>query len=153
MRGAIRSVKYFDYAGARGDLERALALNPSDARSMRWMVSMVLLPVGEVNGAIAMARRATELDPLDSELWSVLGEALVQAGQMEEARKALDRALEISPESEVRGVLALTGGRSLRATARRPRDVSAAAAAVDEIAKVHALWRSRGRAGMAGQGV
>jgi TolB-like protein len=108
-RGLVRSALNWDWTGGLADLERAVALNPSDAITLRSLVTSALLPVGRVPEAIAAARKATELDPLDAGSWAFLGLSLSDAGQLADAKGALRRALEISPDHEMAGfILGLT---------------------------------------------
>jgi Flp pilus assembly protein TadD len=55
--------------------------------------------LGRVPEAIVVSRKAIELDPLSSNPWGQLGRMLNAVGQFAAARDALDRCLEISPES------------------------------------------------------
>src|SRR6202022_2076978 len=64
-RGKLRAEWKWDWAGGAADLERALALNPSDARAFRAYCSDVMVPLGRMPEAIAAARKATELDPVN----------------------------------------------------------------------------------------
>jgi len=97
-RARVRSDTKRDRAGAAADLERALALNPSDARAFRGYVESVLLPLGRMPEAIAAARKATELDPLNGSSWGMLGLALCFNGEMDAARNAYLRATEFAPD-------------------------------------------------------
>jgi len=97
-RARVRSDTKRDRAGAATDLERALALNPSDARAFRGYVDSVLLPLGRMPEAIAAARKATELDPLNGSSWGMLGLALCFNGEMDAARNAYLRATEFAPD-------------------------------------------------------
>jgi len=96
-RARLRSHMKWDWAGAGADLERALALNPSDARAFRGYAYNVLVPLGRLPEAIAAARKGTELDPLSPNSWGVLGVALCYHGEMDAARNALTRSREFAP--------------------------------------------------------
>jgi Flp pilus assembly protein TadD len=71
--------------------------------------------LGRVPEAIVVSRKAIELDPLSSNPWGQLGRMLNAVGQFAAARDALDRCLEISPESNRglfhRGMTELLQGR------------------------------------------
>src|SRR5262249_20948697 len=97
-RALIRSRAKWDWSGAATDLERALKLSPSDARALRNYANHVLQPLGRIPEAIATARTATELDPLSPYSWGILGMALCFHGEMDAARNALIRSLELAPE-------------------------------------------------------
>src|SRR6267143_514168 len=96
-RARARSYTKRDWAGAAADLERALVLNPSDARAFRVYVDNVLLPLGRMAEAIAAAQKATKLDPLSGSSWGMLGLALCFNGEMDAARNAYLRSSEFAP--------------------------------------------------------
>jgi serine/threonine-protein kinase len=54
---------------------------------------------GDLRQAIAATHKVTELDPLFSGAWALLGRYHAHDGQFVEARSALLRALEMSPEN------------------------------------------------------
>ncbi len=97
-RGAIRSATRWDWAGAKADFERALALSPESADVLQDYSLYVLRPLGKVQEGLAAARKAAELDPLNGRMWTTLASFLVCLGQLDEARAALNRSLEINPE-------------------------------------------------------
>jgi tetratricopeptide (TPR) repeat protein len=98
-RGIARLSHNKDWAGAKADLEKALALNASDSR-VQIGYGRLLIALGNVPEAIAATRKAVDLDPLSSIAWAQLGRMLTASGQLPEAEDALARTLEISPESE-----------------------------------------------------
>ena len=97
-RARLRTDMKRDWAGGAADVERALALNPSDARVFGRYAYSVLVPLGRMPEAIAAARKATELDPLNAYIWGTLGQALCFNGEMDAARNALIRAGEFAPD-------------------------------------------------------
>jgi serine/threonine-protein kinase len=97
-RGWMRANFTWEWAGARADLERALAIDPSNSTVQR-RYGQLLASQGRMADAIAAIRRSVALDPLSGPPWGNLGYYLLVAGQWEEARQALQRALEINPES------------------------------------------------------
>jgi serine/threonine-protein kinase len=54
---------------------------------------------GQIPESLAASKKVTELDPLSVWAWQSLGFALMEDGQMEQARAALSHALTIQPES------------------------------------------------------
>jgi tetratricopeptide (TPR) repeat protein len=60
----------------------------------RWMAALATV---EPARGLPMLKAAVEEDPEDDEMWGALGSAYLALGRMEEARKALDRALELDP--------------------------------------------------------
>jgi eukaryotic-like serine/threonine-protein kinase len=99
-RGLLRASVRWDWKGAGTDFERALRLSPGDAGVHRLYSHIVLRPVGRLTEAIAEARRATELDPLDANAWSTYAAACYADGQLERALGAYDRSIEIEPEQD-----------------------------------------------------
>ena len=104
-----------DWAGAQADMERALALSHGDSNAQLGR-SAVMRALGRLPEAIAATRKANDLDPLSAASWSQLGRELNSTGDLPAARKALDRALEISPDSEAahfhRGINSLLDGKA-----------------------------------------
>ncbi|MEO8159841.1 MAG: tetratricopeptide repeat protein [Arenimonas sp.] len=98
VRGTVRLSFNRDWAGARADYERALALEPGRS-AVQASYGRLLIALGRVPEAIAVSRRAIELDPLAPGGWSQLGRMLNAVGQFNAARDALDRSLEIGAES------------------------------------------------------
>ena len=99
-RGKVRSWVAWDWSGARADLERAVSLNPGDAL-VQQQYAALLASLGRLPEAIGAGRRATELDPLRGNAWQLLGYWYNLNGQFDLAGPALDRALELNPDSEV----------------------------------------------------
>src|ERR1035441_424375 len=98
-RGYVRLWVNWDWAGARADLERALSLDPGEARAHQTY-GQLLASLGRLPEAITALKKTTELDPLSSNAWRVLGYPLYVGGDPPGARKALSRSLEIAPERE-----------------------------------------------------
>ena len=98
-RAVHRVDSAFDWSGAHEDYQRALALSPGDAQVIASH-AYLLGALGRYPEAIVAARKATELDPVDPLAWAVLGSLYERTRDVAGARKALSRALEISPENE-----------------------------------------------------
>lgn len=96
-RGQLRNWYGHDFAGARSDLSRALALNGGRASIIAAWASL-LASLGRLDEAIATYRKALDLDPLDSFTWTWLASAYQGSGDLKAARAAFDRALQIEPE-------------------------------------------------------
>jgi TolB-like protein/tetratricopeptide (TPR) repeat protein len=110
-----------DFAGARIDADQALRLAPGDVRALITEAD-VLAGMGEVDRALATYQEATTLDPVNRVAWSHLGNLLLATPDRAAARRALERALAISAESEnaIIGLstLDLLEGKAERARAR-----------------------------------
>ena len=89
----------WEWAGARADVERALALNPGDVYTLN-IQGRLLGYLGQLPEAIRTFQKATSVDPLSSWAWFELSGMYLNAGQLELARSALDRASEINPEDK-----------------------------------------------------
>jgi TolB-like protein/DNA-binding winged helix-turn-helix (wHTH) protein/Flp pilus assembly protein TadD len=97
-RGFLRGIYRFDFAGAREDLDKAVALNPNDATVLHR--SAVLLGVfGKLPEAIAREEKALSLDPLSEEICRRLGFFYVANQQLTQARPLYEKALVIAPSS------------------------------------------------------
>jgi tetratricopeptide (TPR) repeat protein len=98
-RARVRGNFFYDWDGARADLERALAVSPSDASALGSYAGL-LGALGRFPEAIAAGSNATKLDPLNVGAWVTLGALFNGTGQLDRARDALNRALEISPDHD-----------------------------------------------------
>lgn len=127
-RGKVRSWIGWDWTGALADFDLAVRLRPGDAL-VQQEYSALLGSLGRLPEAILAARRATEMDRLRGHSWQLLAYWYGFDGHFELARAALDRALELNPDSELvsltRFQLSLWEGAFQRgldeaASARRP---------------------------------
>ena len=85
-----------DYRAAAPEFERALALSPGDARVVSASASFLAL-TGRTQEAVAQARKAVVLDPLNFRSHFVLGDALYYARRYREAVEAWTHSLELNP--------------------------------------------------------
>ncbi|MEO7917117.1 MAG: tetratricopeptide repeat protein, partial [Dokdonella sp.] len=60
--GGLRFTIDWNYAGAAAELRRAEQLAPSNAKS-RYQLSQVVLYMGQIDDAEALARQAVDFDP------------------------------------------------------------------------------------------
>jgi tetratricopeptide (TPR) repeat protein len=79
---------------ALATLREAMELAPREAR-YPVAASHAALRLGRVDDALALARGAARLGAADARALEALGAALVAAGEKREAKKALERALEL----------------------------------------------------------
>jgi TolB-like protein/Tfp pilus assembly protein PilF len=101
-RGVLRMTFLWDWDGAEADLEKALALDPASDK-VQGNYATLLERLGRLPEAIAVGRRATEIDPLSAIAWSNLGQFLTFHRDYPGAHEALGRCLEINPESSFGG--------------------------------------------------
>jgi serine/threonine-protein kinase len=117
-RGFIRYAIQWDWAGAQADFEKAIALDPGDARCQQ-RYGELLATQGRLTEAIATTRKAIELDPLSHSAWQTLTTYLISSRDFAAAHEASRRALEISPQSDFSlndlGTLQLLEGRAQEA--------------------------------------
>ena len=119
-RGVLRMNVSRDWNGAEADLEKALALDPASEK-VQGNYATLLERLGRLTEAIAVGRRATEIDPLSAIAWSNLGLYLTFHRDYSAAHEALRRCLEINPESSFGGhhvaILRLLEGNAAEALA------------------------------------
>jgi TolB-like protein len=101
-RGVLRMNVSWDWNGAEADLEKALALDPASDK-VQGNYATLLERLGRLPEAIAVGRRATEIDPLSAIAWSNFGQYLTFHRDYPSAHEALRRCLEINPESSFGG--------------------------------------------------
>ncbi len=124
-RGLLRMQVAWDWGGAVGDIDRALAINPRDV-SANEARSRLLAVRGQIPEAIAMANRVVSIDPLSLSGWLRLHALQVARGDPARAREALAQAEAVSPASYqvivLRARAELDAGRPASALtlARRP---------------------------------
>ena len=99
-RAFLRIGLRHDWAGGRADMERALALSPGDPSIMWSFAKTVLGPTGRFEEGVALARRASQLDPVAHAPWSTLASLYLALGRLELARSAALRSLELEPEQD-----------------------------------------------------
>jgi adenylate cyclase len=95
-RGFLRYSRAWDWQGAAADFKRALAMDPDNAELLS-SYSRNLFFNGSQTEGIAMARKATVIDPLSLDIWHNLGLLLFCSGQDSEARLAWQHAFDINP--------------------------------------------------------
>ena len=95
-RGNLRASVTWDWEGARSDFQKAVALNPGDARILQGYGAL-LAALGRLPEAIETTRKAAEAEPLLFSVWQALGYYQEGAGQLEQARLSQERALALKP--------------------------------------------------------
>jgi serine/threonine-protein kinase len=117
IRGRLRCRNLWNWSGALSDLKHALELDPSSGDARLHYV-YVLFCLNRPEDALAVTRKVTEDDPLSGLGWFYRGGLLRNFGlirgdaaAMAESRVALQRALDLNPESSF--VLYVYGGLDL----------------------------------------
>jgi serine/threonine-protein kinase len=94
--GFVRMHADWDWAGAEGELRRALELEPARATPHVWY-AILLEVTGRFDEAVKEARRAVELAPGDAHMRAGLGYRLYWARRYDEAVAELTAALGLDP--------------------------------------------------------
>jgi DNA-binding winged helix-turn-helix (wHTH) protein/TolB-like protein/Flp pilus assembly protein TadD len=94
--GIVVGSYYWEWAEAETHLQRALALNPNDARAQEGYAEH-LSRMARHQEAIRAARRAHEIDPASLRASSNLGLAFYWAKEYDEAIRQSRRTLELNP--------------------------------------------------------
>jgi TolB-like protein/Flp pilus assembly protein TadD len=93
----VFEIGMLDFSRASEEYERALALAPGNAEVLRSSSEFAAY-MGHFESAIAAARRAVVLDPLDPRSRSVLGWALYAARRYAESATAYAEAISLNPD-------------------------------------------------------
>ncbi len=88
--GQIRAFNDWDWNGANGEFERALAINSADSDALRGMAMMYLAPIGRVKDAIGQMNRVMDLDPLNSTAAAERGMLLNLDRQVDTAKEGAE---------------------------------------------------------------
>src|SRR5213593_1397702 len=94
MLAFIKAVCDFDWVGAEQEFQRALELTPNNADTYD-LYGRMCLALERNDEALAMERRAQELDPLAHR--ADVARALLRAGRYDEALQAATHAVELDP--------------------------------------------------------
>ncbi len=87
----------WDWEGAEAALKKASSLEPGGAVVLSYR-SYLYESLGRLDEAIALTEQATVLDPLRTNAY--LGDLLFYEGRYEEAKAAINKALELNPRLE-----------------------------------------------------
>lgn len=92
----IKSTHDWDWAGADVSIQKALALDPEGARTLR-RASALASALGRFEEALQLGRHAASVDPLSPVSWANLCQVATTAGKLDEAFSAGTKALELQP--------------------------------------------------------
>ncbi|HEX5960633.1 MAG TPA: tetratricopeptide repeat protein [Rhodanobacteraceae bacterium] len=96
-RGYLRESDQWDWDGALSDLEKALQLDPQDART-QLRYGYLLATLGRLPEAADAYRKAIQEDPLFTPPWYWLGRVQAAQGDFAGAERAMHRILAINPD-------------------------------------------------------
>ncbi|RZA19367.1 MAG: tetratricopeptide repeat protein [Lysobacteraceae bacterium] len=97
-KGFIEFWYDWDWPRAEASIARAIALNPNLAEAQLAMAHL-LVNIGRPRDALPFIRRAIALDPLSPLINSLGSFFLGHAGEKDEARKHLQKTLEVEPDA------------------------------------------------------
>jgi TolB-like protein len=103
-RAHVRMDRDWDYAGARADLELASTVDPNNLELMQ-IYAAYWLYTGNRDKALELQYRNIARNPVFSTAWDWLGVMLASARDYPGARRAYDRAEQLSPYSDYRLLL------------------------------------------------
>ena len=132
----IKSTYDWDWTGADASIQKALALDPEGARTLR-RASALASTLGRFEEALQHARHAVSVDPLAAISWVNLCQVATLTGKFDEALSAVAKALELQPGGPT---LHLQAGLAHLAKAK-PHDALA-----EFQQEVEPLWRLQGLA-------
>ena len=92
----VRRMAAFDFASAEAHLNRAIELDPANALTHEWMVSLSIW-MGRPNDALAHAERALELEPLSPTAHAERARALLFNDRCQEAQAELEKISSVRP--------------------------------------------------------
>ena len=88
----------FDWRGAEAQYRRALEITPNDARA-KFAFGVQLATFGQVEQAIELTREALATEPLRDDWYYNLANYHAALNQLDEAERAIRRALELQPSA------------------------------------------------------
>jgi len=92
----VRLTADFDWAGAEAEYRRGLELAPNDGNA-KFGLGEVLAALGRPEQSVELTRQALATDPLNPRWHSFLSQYLSALGQLDEARKAILKAIALQP--------------------------------------------------------
>lgn len=96
-RGFVLMNFDWEWSGAEAEFERAIELNPSDARAYQWFAQCKSYQ-GRFEDAIPLVEKAVQLDPRSPLIATEAGWPFMYLGRDEEALARFRRALDLDPD-------------------------------------------------------
>lgn len=95
-RGWLLMTRDSDWRGAQTAFERAVEASPDDGDAL-YQLGVSRASQGDLPQAVELTRRALALDPLQALWYPWLASYLMPMGKLDEARQAIDKAIELQP--------------------------------------------------------
>ena len=141
----ILYVHDWNWEGADLEIKRALALGPDDPKNL-MAAGIVAAKLGRADESVGYVTRAVAKDPLSNIALDLLGQSLMQAGNLKESQAALRRAQALNPTySDAHyflGKVLLLDGKTSEALAEFEREVDPQERLPGLALAYHALGRS-----------
>lgn len=123
--GWIQMSHDWDWRRAEASLTKAAELEPGNVDVLRYKAALYTT-LGRINDALELSREVVAVDPLHARSYSHLGYQFYFVGQYEEAKAALQKALELNPDKEedhlIRGQILLAQRRPDAALAQMQQE-------------------------------
>jgi TolB-like protein/DNA-binding winged helix-turn-helix (wHTH) protein len=100
LRGDLKYAHWWDWQGGEDDLEHAAALTSHDNESYLIRLCRLRAAFGRMPEAIALARRATQVNPQSGGAWTVMGYHYTAMGEFQHAHDVLMQAVRGQPLDE-----------------------------------------------------
>jgi TolB-like protein/DNA-binding winged helix-turn-helix (wHTH) protein len=100
LRAERKYAHWWDWTGARADIELGKARSSPDADAYLRARCRLEAALGDLRTSIALAQRATQLDPQSGWAWTVMGYHRLALGDFVKAQDALTQAVHNAPLDE-----------------------------------------------------
>ncbi len=91
----VKSMYDWDWPGTEREFKRTIELNPNYATAYHWYAAGPLAAMGRLDEALAMLKRAEEIEPLSPVISTAVGWTLLNARQYDQAIEQLRRVLDM----------------------------------------------------------
>lgn len=96
-RGWLLMTRDFNWKGAEAELRRAVELAPNDGDAL-YQLGIARASQGDLKQAVELTTHALKINPLDANWERWLVAYLMPLGRLDEARKAIEKAIELEPK-------------------------------------------------------
>jgi adenylate cyclase len=143
--GWIKHRKDWDWMGADAEYQTALSLEPGNA-ALIVDIAWLRATLGKLDEAIMLVRKSIILDPVSSGIYHSLAVLLMRANQLDEAKEAATKALELNPQRPVTrtilGLVYLLQGKAENAIAEIQKEPEEAARLYGSAMAYHKVGRA-----------